>query len=201
MYTARAPQTTQSAQAVDEKVEETQPTQTVGAPPTDSPWVNLKHRLANGLSNDEVREVRMTEAAGVLRENALALQFHTVLLEALLTGISLAMAQSWAMTILACVEAWLDATSTPLQNFISSLLITASAIAFAVVAAFALAAPRTVIYKCARVIRRGAKGMRGRVRRLRPLTANTTDTTTEDTADAQRMHTPVPGAQRDDLRT
>ena len=140
----------------------------------------------------------MTEAAGVLRENAMALQFHTVLLEAMLTGISLAMAQSWAMTILACVEAWLDATSTPLQHFISSLLITGSAVAFAVVAAFALAAPKTVIYKCVRVVRKGAKGVRGRVRRMRPIQEATNSAANRDASDTEG---PNASDARSDLRT
>lgn len=139
-------------------------------PPTanaDSAWETLKRRVSHGgFTNDDTREVNMTEGAAVLRENALALQFHTVLLEALLTGLALAMAQSWANTVLACVEEFMDSSSNSLQNFVSSLVITAFAIAFAVLAAFALAAPKAIIYKCGRVLRSGAKGVRNRVRRI-----------------------------------
>ena len=108
----------------------------------------------------------MQEASSVVRENALSLQFHTILLDAMLTGLALAMASSWSLTVLACVEEWID-TSGPTQHLISSLVITAFSIAFAVVAVFALAAPRVIIYKCARAARYGARAL-ARRRRKRP---------------------------------
>lgn len=100
--------------------------------------------------------MEMTEGATVLRNSALSLQFHTVLLEALLTGIALAMAHSWSETILACVEQWMDEASAPLQHFISSLVITSFALGFAVVAVFALAAPKTIVRACGHLSRGGA---------------------------------------------
>ena len=100
-----------------------------------------------------------------MRENALALQLNTLLLEAILTGLAMAMATTWSALILACAQEWLSGWSNTLQHLISALFITGLALGFAVLASILLASPKKLIVKCARGAAIACKRAGGMARR------------------------------------
>ena len=82
----------------------------------------------------------LTETSGVLRDNAVNMRLHIIILDSVLTALSIAMATSWSTSILIFVEELVDA-SEALQALISSVIVTLVCVVAAIICAFILSPP------------------------------------------------------------